>query len=176
VPATRPSAWAGLRDRPAGWRLDAPTLCSAAAIPGALLLFAVTAHLRSTPAAPAPVASAIAAPGSLPPPAAEPAAASPAPAAPTIRTEASSPLELTLNARSRVWVTAYADDRRVLYRLLQPGEDVTLSARHAVRIRTGNAGALSYRLNGGEPRRAGGAGEVRDLTVTREDDGRVALR
>lgn len=63
-------------------------------------------------------------------------------------------------------MTAYSDDTRVLYRLLHAGEDVTVTAQRRVRIRTGDAGALSYRVGDGESRAAGAPGDVRDLTVS----------
>lgn len=84
---------------------------------------------------------------------------------------ASAPERLRLDIRStkEIWVTAYADQDRVLYRLLQPGEQVTLDAREQFSLRIGEAGAFEYAINGVPGKPLGAPGEVRDVRITREN-------
>jgi cytoskeletal protein RodZ len=72
-------------------------------------------------------------------------------------------LQIELTARSSVWVTAIADGSREVYRLLAPGEKVSLDARRQVTLRVGDAGALLVSVNGSAPAPAGRPGEVRNL-------------
>jgi cytoskeletal protein RodZ len=58
------------------------------------------------------------------------------------------PLRLRLEATGRCWVTAHADGRRVVSRLVEPGEVVLVDARSVIRLRLGDAGAVSGTLNG----------------------------
>jgi hypothetical protein len=92
-----------------------------------------------------------------------PAAAAPAPA-PT----PPSPTEITISlvATGRSWVTAEVDGRRVIYRLLQPGEREVLRGRQEIRIRTGDAGALRWQIDRGAATAMGKAGEVRTVRVS----------
>jgi transcriptional regulator with XRE-family HTH domain len=76
-------------------------------------------------------------------------------------------MRLQLTATRRVWVTAHADGRRVLYRLLEANEQVSLTGTQQINVRVGDAGALLVSLNGSEPRRAGNAGEVRNVAFSR---------
>ena len=92
-----------------------------------------------------------------PAPAASPAPAAPAPEGLTIEIQAAAPL----------WVTAAADGKRVLYRLLAPGERVTVKARDSFAFRVGDASAFTYSVNGTPGRTLGAAGEVRDVEITR---------
>jgi cytoskeletal protein RodZ len=77
-------------------------------------------------------------------------------------------VEVTLAAERTVWVSAAADGQRVVYRLLVPEEQVSLTAAHRVDLRVGDAGALLVGVNGSRPLPAGGPGEVRNLIITRE--------
>jgi cytoskeleton protein RodZ len=114
----------------------------------------------AAPATPAtdPRASA-ATPAVKTPPAAEPKPAAPA-------DTARAPLMLTLTATRACWVTASADGRRTTYRTLQAGDREAINAEKEIVIRVGDAGAISWAINGrtGEPLGANGA--VRDLRLT----------
>lgn len=92
-----------------------------------------------------------------PAPAASAAPAAPAPEGLTIEIQAAAPL----------WVTAAADGKRVLYRLLAPGERVTVKARDNFAFRVGDASAFTYSVNGTPGKTLGAAGEVRDVEITR---------
>lgn len=83
-------------------------------------------------------------------------------------------IRVALTATQDVWVGAYADNQRVLYRLLKPSENVSLTAKAQLKIRAGNAGALLVSLNGETAAPVGGVGEVRDLSFSRRADGTIA--
>jgi cytoskeletal protein RodZ len=79
---------------------------------------------------------------------------------------AAAALDVTLVATRVVWVAGEADGKRMLYRQLQPGEQVSIRARNEARLRVGDAGALTISINGAAPLGAGESGEVRNLQVT----------
>jgi cytoskeleton protein RodZ len=79
---------------------------------------------------------------------------------------AASPLTVTIVASEPCWITASADGKRVLYRILQSGAAETLTAQRSVVIRAGNAGALRWRVNDRAEMPFGKAGEVRTVRVT----------
>lgn len=63
------------------------------------------------------------------------------------------------------WVAATADGQRVIYRVMNPGERATVRATNLLSIRTGNAGGLTWTINGRERGPLGGPGEVKTTTV-----------
>jgi transcriptional regulator with XRE-family HTH domain len=79
------------------------------------------------------------------------------------------PLRIEVSASDWCWVAAEADGRRVIYRLLEGGERVTLEAENAISLRLGNAGAVTLSLNDGAPHSPGARGEVVELEVTSDD-------
>ena len=83
---------------------------------------------------------------------------------------AAAPQTLTIEIRpARVmWVAAAADGKRVLYRLLEPGETVKLEASNSFWFRMGDAGAFEYSVNGVPGKPLGASGEVREVEITRE--------
>lgn len=98
-----------------------------------------------------------------PKPAAPPTAeAKPAPAA----TES---LTIAIRPTRRLWVAGTADGKRVLFRMLKPGEEVTLEARETITFRLGDAGAFEYAVNGVPSKPAGRDGEVRELVINRSN-------
>jgi transcriptional regulator with XRE-family HTH domain len=111
------------------------------------------------------------------PPAAEPGAvgtsgngAGPAPAKSTgAPAAAPESLIIDIQAAAPLWVTGAADGRRVLYRLLAPGERVTVKAAESFAFRVGDASAFTYSINGVPGKALGGAGEVRDVEITRDN-------
>jgi hypothetical protein len=68
-----------------------------------------------------------------------------------------------------LWIDATADGERVLFRLLQPDEPVTIEAKKEIVLRVGDAGALEYSINGRAGRRLGGPGQVRTIRLTPDD-------
>ena len=96
----------------------------------------------------------------------------PAPARSTAPGPATSPaaapgqLTIDIQAAAPLWVTGAADGRRVLYRLLAPGERVSVKATDTLAFRVGDASAFTYSINGVPGKPLGGAGEVRDVEIT----------
>ena len=76
-------------------------------------------------------------------------------------------VSVVLTAERVCWVAAEADGRRVMYRLMQTGETVTLDAHERIALRVGDAGGLTLSVNGGAPQTVGADGEVRALTLGR---------
>jgi hypothetical protein len=89
---------------------------------------------------------------------------------PTAAAEAP-PTRLTVEIRpsAAIWVAATADGERVMFRLLQPGERVTVEARNELSFRVGNAGAFVYSLNGVPGKPVGAAGEVTAFRISRDN-------
>jgi hypothetical protein len=78
-------------------------------------------------------------------------------------------ITIALTATAPSWVRAEVDGRRVIYRIMQPGEQETLRGEREIVIRTGDAGAVRWRINSGPAAPMGKPGEVRTARVTKED-------
>jgi cytoskeletal protein RodZ len=150
---TGPSAWSYLRAAMASPVVAISIVC--------ILLVVTIVKTRPEPDA-APQAGAVGTSGS--------AGATPAPAAAAApRPDAAQPMTMEIQAEAPIWITGAADGERVLYRLLGPGDRVTLKARDQFAFRIGNAAAFSYKINGVAGKPLGGPGEVRDVEITREN-------
>jgi cytoskeleton protein RodZ len=103
------------------------------------------------------------APDVTPQPTAQPTDAVPAPAA------TSAAISIVLSMNRLCWVSATVDGRRAIYRILQPGERETLAAERAIALRFGDAGAVTWTINGRDPGSPGAAGAVRDVRITVEN-------
>lgn len=78
-------------------------------------------------------------------------------------------LVLDLQARQSCWVAVQADGVKVIDRVLVEGESQTLSARDEMVLSVGNAGGLSFKLNGRPGVVLGREGEVRrNIVITRQ--------
>jgi cytoskeleton protein RodZ len=78
-------------------------------------------------------------------------------------------LVLDLQARQSCWVAVEADGVKVIDRVLAQGESQTLSAREKMVLSVGNAGGLSFKLNGRPGVTLGRDGEVRrNIEITRQ--------
>jgi cytoskeletal protein RodZ len=82
-------------------------------------------------------------------------------------------LSVVLEARGLAWVEAHSDGRRVLYELLEAGDSPNLSADRELRLRVGDAGAVSLTVNKRPVGVLGASGAVRDLLITRENEGTI---
>jgi hypothetical protein len=93
----------------------------------------------------------------------------PAPAEPPrpIGTTGGVPESLTIDIRPTevIWVAAKADGHSALYKLLQPGQTVTLAGKD-FSFRIGNAAAFVYAINGAPGKSVGGVDEVREFQIT----------
>ena len=140
--------------------LSAPPTTVPAPTPAAAAAPAPTgAPLPTQPTEPGATATSGATPPTVPP---EPHEAEPA-ATPT------APLVVQLHANSEVWIEASADGERKAYRLLMAGEDLRLDGRTEIRLLVGDAGAVSYTINGMPARSLGGAGVVRAISISPTD-------
>jgi cytoskeletal protein RodZ len=80
-----------------------------------------------------------------------------------------SSLAVVIAPTALVWVEATADGARVLYQLVEPGEQRSIEARDELLLRIGDAGAFRFSINGVPGRALGRSGEVRDVRITRDD-------
>ncbi len=78
-------------------------------------------------------------------------------------------LEIELRASGPCWVEAVVDGSRVVYRLMQGGERVTLTIRDALTLRVGNPAAFTFLLNGRPGRLPGRPGEPITIRVDTEN-------
>jgi transcriptional regulator with XRE-family HTH domain len=73
-------------------------------------------------------------------------------------------IDVVLRMTGRCWITATGDGKVVFApRTLAAGQTVTISARHTLTIRLGNAAGVRITVNG-RPMRAGGPGQVVSLS------------
>lgn len=143
------------------------------------LLYFATLGRHTAPAAAPPAAAAPArepepppAPAADPPP---PAAAVPAAAAPTAAAapKASAPaadpkatapaadhLTIGMTAKRPCWVSATVDGQKTIERLLQAGEQQTVTVTREMVLTAGDASAIALQFNGADGRALGRAGEV----------------
>lgn len=101
---------------------------------------------------------------SAPPPATAPVAA-PAEPAP-VQTRA---IVIKLHADETSWVMITADGKSVLSRNLTAGETQLIEADRDVAVQFGNAGAITWTLNGRAGKPLGALGEVKRATVTKDN-------
>jgi cytoskeleton protein RodZ len=88
-----------------------------------------------------------------------------APAQPPARAP-SHPIDIVISATAPCWVTASADGKRVIYQLLKAGDRFPLQAASNVSILAGDAGALTWTINGRNAGTFGVPGVIRTVTVT----------
>jgi len=96
-----------------------------------------------------------------------------APASETTPPTDTAPLSIVLRAQRPAWVTATADGHREIYRILAPGAPTHLTAAREVTIRVGDAGAITWSVNGRDAGLMGRSGQVRDVRLTAENAGSV---
>jgi len=78
-------------------------------------------------------------------------------------------LQIDLRPQAECWLSAVADGRLVMYRLMQAGERETIVARADIVLRVGDAGALTYFVNGRVGRSPGAAGEAVTVRITSDN-------
>jgi transcriptional regulator with XRE-family HTH domain len=79
---------------------------------------------------------------------------------------------VALEARQIAWIAANVDGERKLYRLLQPGERISLDGTREISIRVGDAGAVLWQVNGRPAEPMGESGRVRTVLLTPENAAR----
>jgi cytoskeleton protein RodZ len=82
---------------------------------------------------------------------------------------ASEGLRIELRPHTECWVSATADGRLVIYRLMQGGERETIDALQEIVLRVGDAGALAYVVNGGAGRSLGASREAVTVRITSDN-------
>jgi cytoskeletal protein RodZ len=152
--------------------IDAPAPLAGLGTAAAILLVVVTAAVvLGRRGDPAPEQNAVGTTGPATPVASAAArdatptaAAAPAPAA-----APAAPLQVTFTVVRECWVSATADGQRTLYRTLQPKESHTLTASRAIALRFGDAGAVTWTVNGRQGSPLGPDGAIRNLLITPEN-------
>jgi cytoskeleton protein RodZ len=74
-------------------------------------------------------------------------------------------LTLHLTARSECWVSVTADGREVVSRLMGAGEDAAVRAESELRVKVGDAAAVTLHVNGSPLRPLGSVGQVVTLRL-----------
>jgi len=93
------------------------------------------------------------------PAAAAPAAQEPAPAQPPVQAE-SKGLAMDITFQEETWIQIYGDGALKVGGLFPPGRKIRLQAQREILIYVGNAGGLTYVLNGQPGKSLGRSGEV----------------
>ena len=160
------------RQRQAGVWLRIVAAVIVVAIVGAIAWWMTSRPKKAAAETPAETPVSKAAPA--PPPVAAPVALTPAPA--PAQTAAQTPanaqtraLVVKLHADETSWVQITADGRSVLSRNLTAGETQVIEADRDLALQFGNAGAISWTLNGRAAKPLGSLGEVKRATVTKEN-------
>ena len=76
------------------------------------------------------------------------------------------PLRIEMNITDLCWISAEADGQRIVYRPVDAGERIVVTAEQSISLRLGNAGGVNLSINGAPERSLGANGEVADLHVT----------
>ena len=129
----------------------------------ACIVFVIVA-LAKHQDAPAPSATPVGTSGVATPAAATAPAPAPTPT-PEPAVAAPDTLTIQIQPNQTVWVAATADGASAVYRLLRPGEQLTVTGR-VMFFRIGNAAAFGYSINGAPGKPLGRPGEVREARIT----------
>jgi len=89
--------------------------------------------------------------------------------APLATNEQADDLRVDIRSDNVCWVSRTADGRRVIYRLLNAGDNAVIRAAADLVLRVGDPTALRLTINGGAGRLLGRAGEPVTVHVTREN-------
>jgi cytoskeleton protein RodZ len=90
-------------------------------------------------------------------------------APPPVAAADSEGLQIELRPQAECWLSAVADGHLVLYRLMQGGERETINARDEILLRVGDAGTLTYFVNGEGGRSLGASGEAVSIRITSDN-------
>ena len=151
APVLRPSAE---RDSEA---LTTPRVLGAVAFAGLVLLVLFAVNRQPQRAAE---------PGAISAAGTQEAAAQAAPTSGSTPPPPPETVSMEIAPTAEIWINASADGKRVLYRLVQPGERLKVEARDELSFRIGNAAAFEYTVNGARGRALGQSGEVVEFKVT----------
>jgi cytoskeletal protein RodZ len=85
--------------------------------------------------------------------------------APAVAPPSTTPLTVVLSFSRPCWVAATVDGERIIYRVLQAGERHTLTAAREMTLRFGDAGAVTWTINGRDAGTPGANGAVREVRI-----------
>jgi cytoskeletal protein RodZ len=102
-------------------------------------------------------------------PVATPAQPSTVAPAVAVQPEAGDVLRFNLTADGPCWISATADGKQALSRLLQPGTQEVLEAKDQIVLRVGDPGALKLSINGAAARPLGTARQPVTVQITRDN-------
>jgi hypothetical protein len=89
---------------------------------------------------------------------------------------ATSRLTVELSVNAPTWISANADGKRAIYRVLPAGSHETLTANGEIRVLTGNAGGVELTINGRPAGAMGKSGEVRTLRINPTTAGSIGQK
>lgn len=78
-------------------------------------------------------------------------------------------LHLDIRPQGLCWLSATVDGTRVVYRLMQPGEQQTIEVHDEAVLRVGDPVAFAFSINGMVGRSLGRAGETVTVRITRQN-------
>jgi hypothetical protein len=84
-------------------------------------------------------------------------------------------VRLRLETSGPSWISAVSDGERVVHRLVGAGEVLLLDAGTSITVRAGDAGAVSYALDGREPQVLGRPGQPLTVSFTAGDEPPAAV-
>lgn len=129
----------------------------------------VPVSTANNPAAPASAATGSNPEATEPPPVAVPIGSSPTPATAVATAGANaSGMKLELHATGECWVRVTADGKRALSRVMKPGDTETVEVQDGMVLEIGNAGGLTFSINGRPGKSLGEPGRVRNVTITKD--------
>ena len=143
------------------WRHQLPTVLTIFLLSTILVLSRTTWNLDRDAAPPVPSAPDLAAYAT---PTAPMESVEPAPATDLALPRQSA--SLTMRFLGSCWVSATADGRRVIHRLVNEGELLEIEGRDGIAVEIGDAGAVLASINGGPPHVLGADGEVVRMKLT----------
>ena len=78
-------------------------------------------------------------------------------------------LRIEVHPRALCWLAATVDGKRVVYRLMQPGEQQTIEMRDDAVLRIGDPVAFAFSINGAQGRSLGRPGEATTVHITKQN-------
>ena len=78
-------------------------------------------------------------------------------------------LHVDIRPQGLCWLSATVDGTRIVYRLMQPGEQQTIEVHDEVVLRVGDSAAFAFSINGMAGRSLGRAGEAATVHITKEN-------
>lgn len=160
------------RQRKAGVWLRAIAVMLIILLGGLIGWWQVARTRRKAPVVPSVITEQAPAPAvSAPPVEPTPASATEASqvATSTASTAATHTVAIQLHADASCWVQVTADGRLVLSRNLTAGESQSFQADRELAVQFGNAGAISWSVNGKPAKPLGAPGDVRKASITSEN-------